>query len=386
MTNQKLIESFATPFYVFDFEVLKDRIEHIKKSIPSNIDLCYAVKANTFIIGEAEKYVQRLEVCSQGEFEICEYLKTPMEKIVLSGVYKTPEFIERVVKQYDNIGIYTIESLTQYELLKRLAQKYQKKLNVLVRINSKNQFGLTEDEFKTIIKNNDSMIELKGIQYFSTTQKSSYKKLKREFDYLGELVTRIEEEFKISFQELEYGTGSPVTYFEEECFDEEEYFSQLSQLVSQMPSHLKITFEMGRSIAASCGTYYSSVVDMKTNKAGNFAIIDGGMNHLVYFGQSMAMKHPHFEMYPHRDVGNTAEWNICGSLCTVNDIVVKALSVDDMNIGDVIIFKNTGAYCMCEGISLFLSRELPAVVLAHGDNARLVRNHFKTSELNKPAK
>ena len=123
MTNQKLIESFATPFYVFDFEVLKDRIEHIKKSIPSNIDLCYAVKANTFIIGEAEKYVQRLEVCSQGEFEICEYLKTPMEKIVLSGVYKTPEFIERVVKRYDNIGIYTIESLTQYELLKRLAKK-----------------------------------------------------------------------------------------------------------------------------------------------------------------------------------------------------------------------------------------------------------------------
>lgn len=386
MNKEKLIDSFATPFYAFDFQTLRNRIDYIKKSIPSNVDLCYAVKANTFIIGEAEKHVERLEVCSEGEFEICEYLKTPMEKIVLSGVYKTPAFIERVVKQYDNIGIYTVESMTQYELLKQLAQKYNKKLNILVRINSKNQFGLTVDEFKAIIKDNDSMMELKGIQYFSTTQKSSYKKLKREFDYLSDLVASVEEEYQITIQELEYGTGSPVTYFYEESFDEKEYFSQLSQLVSQLPSHLKITFEMGRSIAASCGTYYTSVVDMKTNKAGNFAIIDGGMNHIVYFGQSMAMKHPHFEMYPYRDGGQEALWNICGSLCTVNDIVVKALPVDDMKIGDVIIFKNTGAYCMCEGISLFLSRELPAVVLVDNDSTKLVRNHFKTSELNKPTK
>lgn len=386
MTKEKLINSFATPFYAFDFQTLRNRIDYIKKSIPSNVDLCYAVKANTFIIGEAEKHVERLEVCSEGEFEICEYLKTPMEKIVLSGVYKTPAFIERVVEQYDNIGIYTVESMTQYELLKKLAQKYQKKLNILVRINSKNQFGLTTDEFKAIIKDNNSMMELKGIQYFSTTQKSSYKKLKREFDYLSDLVASVEEEYQITIDELEYGTGSPVTYFYEESFDEKEYFSQLSQLVSQLPSHLKITFEMGRSIAASCGTYYTSVVDMKTNKAGNFAIIDGGMNHIVYFGQSMAMKHPHFEMYPYRDGGQEALWNICGSLCTVNDIVVKALPVDDMKIGDVIIFKNTGAYCMCEGISLFLSRELPGVVLVDNDSAKLVRNHFKTSELNKPIK
>lgn len=386
MTKEKLINSFATPFYAFDFQTLRNRIDYIKKSIPANVDLCYAVKANTFIIGEAEKHVERLEVCSEGEFEICEYLKTPMEKIVLSGVYKTPAFIERVVEQYDNIGIYTVESMTQYELLKELAQKYQKKLNILVRINSKNQFGLTTDEFKAIIKDNNSMMELKGIQYFSTTQKSSYKKLKREFDYLSDLVASVEEEYQITIEELEYGTGSPVTYFYEESFDEKEYFSQLSQLVSQLPSHLKITFEMGRSIAASCGTYYTSVVDMKTNKAGNFAIIDGGMNHIVYFGQSMAMKHPHFEMYPYRDGGQEALWNICGSLCTVNDIVVKALPVDDMKIGDVIIFKNTGAYCMCEGISLFLSRELPGVVLVDNDSAKLVRNHFKTSELNKPIK
>ncbi len=385
MNYEKLTGEFKTPFYAFDLSVLRKRLEFIKSSLPRHIDICYAVKANTFIIAEAEKAVSRLEVCSPGEFEICEAAGVPMEKIVLSGVYKTPEFIDRVMAQYDNVGIYTVESVRQYELLKTLAEKYGREINILVRVNSKSQFGVSEEELEAVIGDDErDLIHINGIQYFSSTQKSSYKKLKREFAYLTELIEKIEEKYNFTVEELEYGTGSPVIYFEEESFDEAEYFTQLSQLLCQLPDKLKITLEMGRSIAACCGSYFSSVVDAKTNKAGNFAIIDGGMNHLVYFGQSMAMKHPFFEVYPKRDNNNTAEWNICGSLCTVNDIIVKALPISNLDIGDVLVFKNTGAYCMCEGISLFLSRELPAVILVDENEASLVRNHFKTSELNKP--
>ncbi len=156
-------------------------------------------------------------------------------------------------------------------------------------------------------------------------------------------------------------------------------------MLKTLPDNIKITLEVGRSIAASCGYYFTSVVDKKVNKAGNFAIVDGGINHLVYFGQSMAMKIPHIDLYPTRKDDNADVWNICGSLCTVNDIIVKALPLSDLKINDVLVFKNTGAYCMCEGISLFLSRELPAVVIADGDEQyTLVRDHFKTSILNNP--
>jgi hypothetical protein len=39
---------------------------------------------------------------------------------------------------------------------------------------------------------------------------------------------------------------------------------------------------------------------------------------------------------------------------------------------------------MCEGISLFLSRELPAVAVIEKNKAKLLRGHFKTSALNCP--
>lgn len=72
-----------------------------------------------------------------------------------------------------------------------------------------------------------------------------------------------------------------------------------------------------------------------------------------------------------------------GSLCTINDIIVKQMPVSNLQVGDVFIFKNTGAYCMTEGISLFLSRELPEVALLKNGEIKLVRKSFKTYNLNK---
>ena len=120
---------------------------------------------------------------------------------------------------------------------------------------------------------------------------------------------------------------------------------------------------------------------MKTNHAQNYAIMDGGIHHIAYFGQFMAMKHPYFDIFPQRE-GEKEEWNLCGSLCTVNDLLVKGLPLADFKIGDTVIFKNAGAYCPTEGISLFLSRALPSVIALEGDKATLLRGAAETYKLN----
>ena len=146
----------------------------------------------------------------------------------------------------------------------------------------------------------------------------------------------------------------------------------------------KIVLELGRSIAASCGYYITKVVDKKTNKGQNYAILDGGINHITYYGQTMAMKLPKCSIYPQRENTENEKWNLCGSLCTINDILVKQFPVGNLQIGDVFIFENTGAYCMTEGISLFLSRELPQVIKLKEDGSlELVRDSLPTYVLNK---
>lgn len=109
------------------------------------------------------------------------------------------------------------------------------------------------------------------------------------------------------------------------------------------------------------------------------------MHQLVYYGQSMAMKHPPVRPLSPRVGEEPQPWTLCGALCTINDILVKRLPLGGLEIGDVLVFEQAGAYCMTEGIALFLSRDLPGVVLCTPDGrAVLARDHLATHPLNTP--
>lgn len=380
-------EQCKSAFYVFDVAELKGRIDYLRRILPKTVDLCYAIKANTFITGELIGTVDRFEVCSPGEAEICRLLNVPENQMVISGVYKTPQVMDNMVANTECNRIFTVESINQFQLLKGLSEKHKKNLKLLIRLTNGSQFGVNANEIEDIIANRESYkhLDIIGIQFFSGTQKTSLKKLKREVERLDKLLLTLKERYGYTAKELEYGPGFPATYFKEDSINEDELIGGFSQLLLDMTSKPKITLELGRSIAASCGKYYTHIVDKKCNKGENYLLVDGGMHHIVYFGQHMAMKQPILsvcgkETQPYSDI-----WNICGSLCSMNDIISKQVSLPPVEVGDIICFENTGAYCMTEGISLFLSRDIPAVYIK-GDDGSLVcvRDPYETYLLNKP--
>lgn len=380
MINYKeIIDNYQTPLYIFDIDKLRDRISYLRQKL-TNSNIVYAVKANTFIVKEIEDIVDRYEICSGGEFDICNGVNIDYQKMVISGVYKDEPTIDKIMQSGDILK-YTIESMEQYKLLEKLADKYNKDIHVLIRLTSNNQFGVNEEEFKYIIKNHKRLI-IDGLEYFSGTQKTSLKKVNREVDYINEFVTDVETNLGFEIKEIEYGPGLPVHYFQDEEFDEEEFLNELNSALDRL-KHKELSLEIGRGIAASCGYYLTKVVDMKTNKNGNYVIVDGGINHLVYYGQTMAMRIPHYEVYPKREEPEE-NYNIYGSLCTINDIIVKNINTNKLELGDVFIFKNVGAYSSTEGISLFLSRALPGVALYKDSKLVIVRNNRETSDINYP--
>ena len=62
------------------------------------------------------------------------------------------------------------------------------------------------------------------------------------------------------------------------------------------------------------------------------------------------------------------------------------LTLPALSVGDVLAFGRCGAYSVTEGIGLFLSRQLPRIVLRseRGGN-RLLRDFYGTDILNSPA-
>ncbi len=376
-----------TPAYVFDIPVLRSRIAYLRSALPEKVRLCYAVKANTFIVKELADFVDCLEICSPGELSVCSSLKIPHEKYVLSGVYKDPELFKTLITSSDTAGVFTAESMHQLEMLQEFALDAGQKLRVLLRLTSGNQFGMAPEEIESVIASAGryGAIDILGIQFFSGTQKTSVKKMKRELEYVDSFVKKLKDTYGFCVRELEFGPGLAVSYFDSDEYDEAEFLAGFSAMLDSMEFDGQITLEMGRAIAASCGTYITKVVDQKSNQSGNFAIVDGGMHQLVYYGQFMAMKHPFMSLYPPREAGGEEEWTICGSLCTVNDLLVKKMPFANLKIGDILAFKNAGAYCMTEGIALFLTRDLPEVfLLREGGVLQSVRERFQTELLNRP--
>ena len=387
MIDSKTIESIGTPFYVFDIDVLKNRINYLKSMLPENVHLCFAMKANPFVVKEIENTIEKYEICSYGEWNIANELGVTHEKMVISGVYKDETSMIDIINHYKHGEVITIESLNQIKLVDKITKDKNVVVDVILRLTSGNQFGMSEEEVIEILEDRAKYecLNIMGIQYFSGTQKKLSKRIIKELEYVDEFVEKLKTDLGFVVEELEFGPGFPVVYFEaEQDFDEKTYLMEIADKIKNMKYQGHITMELGRSIVASCGSYYTKVVDKKTNKEGNFAVLDGGMNHLVYYGQMMAMKKPMLDIIPKRGENKKENWNLVGALCTINDLVVKQLPVSNLELGDIFVFKNTGAYSMTEGISLFLSRDLPKVLFVSGGNMKIVRENINTYKLNMP--
>lgn len=97
--------------------------------------------------------------------------------MVISGVYKTPEVMENMVANGKCDRIFTVESLTQFNLFRELSEKYKKKISLLLRLTNGSQFGINSDEIEEIISKRNAFeyLDILGIQFFSGTQKTSLK-------------------------------------------------------------------------------------------------------------------------------------------------------------------------------------------------------------------
>lgn len=369
----------STPSYIFDIDKLVNRVKFIKETL-GDIKISYAMKANPFLVEDLIDVVDSFEVCSPGEYQICKALNVPKDKIVLSGVFKEEEDIKAIVSECKDKPIYTIESLNQLNLLDDVAKLNNIILNVYVRVSSGNQFGVDEETIKRIISNrNIYSLHILGLQSYTGTQKKM-EAIDKELTHLYDFTKLLEDSFSMTFEHFEYGPGLRVNYFESEpIIDDKEQLTNLKNMLSKFKDK-QIQLEMGRFIAASCGEYHTKIVDTKITNDISYCIIDGGINHLNYYGQTMAMKAPY--IIQERDSGNEAHWTICGSLCTVADVIIRNYPLYDAKIGDKLVFLNTGAYSITEGIYLFLSRDMPKVYKRKDNNLTLVRDTIHSYKIN----
>lgn len=391
-----------TPYYVFDTDEFAKRAAMIRAALDCKggrrIPLCFSIKANPFLLHRLPEGLDHVEVCSPGELEICIALGVKPESIIYSGVMKEKCDIERAVSY--GAGILTCESIRHAALISEVmlermpegaheAGLVEKKAQVILRLTSGNQFGMSLEDIEYIISHPDEFkgIMVIGIHYYSSTQKS-LRKINKDLQKIKSALTGLKEKYGFEPQLVEYGPGLCVEYFEEDWQErEKQALDEAAEVLREFAVEYPLGIEMGRFLAASCGKYYTQVKDLKSTGDANYAILDGGIHHLNYFGQRMAMQVPPISIYRAAGVEFTelpdTDYTLCGSLYTVADVLVREVKLKKLELGDVLEFGHCGAYSVTEAPALFLSRQLPAIYAYSKEYGyECLREHIPAAEIN----
>lgn len=376
----------STPYYVFDTDKFAKRAAMIKAAL-GNIHLCFSIKANPFLLHRIPEGLDRVEVCSPGELEICIALGIDPSSIIYSGVMKEETDITRAITY--GAGILTCESIRHARLESKVALSQGKKVDVILRLSSGNQFGMSLTDIEYIISNPDEFkgISVIGLHYYSGTQKS-LRKIKKDLDKIESAISTLDEKYGFKPELIEYGPGLCVYYFEPDWEEKEKAaLDEAATVLKEFAKKYPLGIEMGRFLAASCGKYFTTVKDIKTQGDANYVILDGGIHHLNYFGQRMAMEVPpiRYATEGKKAPDEEVDYTLFGSLCTVADVLVREVRLPHLDIDDVLEFGHCGAYSMTEAPALFLSRFLPAIYAYSSDKGyELLRDHIPASDINKP--
>ena len=355
---------YGTPLYLFDLEAFTARAQRVRAAFGSDVNLCYSMKANPFVLRGLPDVFRWVEVCSPGELTICERLGIPPERILYSGVNKGADDVARAVAL--GADLLTAESTLHFELICAAGS----------------QFGMDPDALAELVARRAEFpnVTIVGIHYFSGTQKRKDAVIAKELAHLDEYLTMLHEQYGFTAQHVEYGPGLNA-----ECFREDAEARDCA-LLDAAAAHIRafgekypLTIEMGRFFAAPCGTFLTGVADAKCNLGVNYAVCDGGMHQVKYDGQLMGMQVPPLTLLRESADG---PWMLCGSLCTTADVLVREAQLPPLRVGDVIALGRCGAYSVTEGVSVFLSRDMPRVALYRDGVFTLVRDRFATDVLN----
>ena len=399
-----------TPYYVFDTDEFAKRAAMIRAALDCKggrrIPLCFSIKANPFLLHRLPGGLDHVEVCSPGELEICIALGVKPESIIYSGVMKEKCDIERAVSY--GAGILTCESIRHAALISEVMLEcmpegthetgfVKTKAQVILRLTSGNQFGMSLDDIEYIISQPDEFkgITVMGIHYYSGTQKS-LRKINKDLEKIKSALSVLKEKYSFEPQLVEYGPGLCVEYFEDDWQEREKRsLDEAAEVLREFAVEYPLGIEMGRFLAASCGKYYTQVKDLKSTGDANYAILDGGIHHLNYFGQRMAMQVPPIKIYAGEVSENEekngveltelpdTDYTLCGSLCTVADVLVREVKLKKLELGDVLEFGHCGAYSVTEAPALFLSRQLPAIYAYSKEcGYECLREHIPAAEIN----
>lgn len=403
----------GTPFYVYDLDAVTRRVEALRATLPARMELAYAVKANPAlaVVAHLGSLGVGADIASAGELELVSRAGIGPERVLFTGPGKSDAELQAAL----NAGIraVTVESPGELERLEALARAAGRRPPILLRLavgeRSRHEavriigdagagkFGMGADDLRASAARAVASrhLDLLGVHAFGASNlrdaDALVEHVAETVRFAAEIATAVGVELRL----VDAGGGLGIPYSDNESpLDLDRLARGLAALADEWSedprlASLRVLLEPGRFLVGPTGAYVTRVVDVKRLNGRTVAVVDGGIHHVlrptlvrqahrmvaVGRARSAATAGGGFERPDgggsHR--GEIERVAVAGPLCTGLDILSPDAPVGDVRPGDLLAVLDVGAYGFTESMPLFLSRPLPAEIVARGGRSALVR-------------
>jgi diaminopimelate decarboxylase len=314
----------------------------------------------------------------------------PPDKIVFSGVGKTEEEMRLALEG----GLYqfNLESLSEAELLSSVATAMGRSAPVGFRVNpdvgagghakittgaAENKFGIAIGEALDAYARAAALpgLSVQGVAVHIGSQLTSLDPLERAFDRVGELIGQLRAAgHEISVADLGGGLGVPYDPDQPPPPSPKAYGAMVRRIAGGW--NARLVFEPGRLIVGNAGVLLSRVIRVKPGARDPFVIVDAAMNDLM----RPALYDAWHRIEAVRPSGRERTANVVGPVCETGDTFATGRRMDEVEAGDLVVFRTAGAYAAAMS-STYNSRPLTPEVLVDRHRWAVVRPRIDVDRL-----
>jgi len=358
---REIAEAVGTPVYIYSTATFERHYNVFVKAFDSqNTLVAYSVKANSNIavLATLARLGAGADVVSGGELARALKAGIPGEKIVFSGVGKTPEEMRAALEA--NIKVFNVESVPELDALNVVAMEMGKKAPIAFRVNPDVTAG-GHEKISTGKRENKF-----GIAWSSAEDAYAYAATLDGINIVGvdvHIGSQIDHLAPFEGLGIPYGDNAKAPP------PPSEYGAMVKRLTANMD--VEMIFEPGRMIAGNSGVLLSKVLYEKEGEDRHFLIIDAAMNDLIRPALYDAYHDIEAVKAPGPNV-TYKTYDVVGPICESGDTFTKGRELPDMAQGDLMVFHSAGAYGAAQA-SQYNTRPLVPEVLVTGNKFAVIR-------------
>jgi diaminopimelate decarboxylase len=377
----KIVEDFGSPVYVYDTQKIASQYKRLTSAFKQvkHLKINYAVKAlsNVSILKYFNTLGAGIDTVSIQEVKLGLAAGFLPEQIIF-----TPNGVSlNEIEEATQLGVQI--NIDNLSILEQFGTKHPK-IPVCIRINPHvmaggnsnisvghidSKFGISIHQIPHLLRiAENTKMTINGIHMHTGSDILDID----VFLYASEILFETAKLFK-NLDFIDFGSGFKVPY---KTGDIETNIEELgkkltkkfNQFCKEYGKDLTLAFEPGKFLVSEAGYFLTKVNAVKQTTSTVFAQVDSGFNHLIrpmLYGS-------------HHDISNISNPNgrerfytVVGYICET-DTFGNNRRINEINEGDILCFKNAGAYCFSMA-SNYNSRYRPAEVLWHNNQAHLIR-------------